>query len=95
MDGFLGQELTCGTGNTPSVPLEAYTEPPAQPEGDDTRTPTDNHDWGSPGMKGHIADGSDKDRLKKGSIYSEPKSRTDPLPYAALNQPTSLIDIKE
>ena len=95
MDGFRGQELICGTGNTPSVPLEACMEPLTQPEGDDTRTATDNHDWGSLGRKEHIADGSDKDRLKKDSIYSEPTSRTDPLPYAALNQPTSLVDSEE
>jgi len=53
------------------------------------------HHHGSPGRKGHIADGSDKGRLKKDSIYSKPISRTDPLPYAALNQPTSITDIEE
>jgi len=65
MYGFSGQELVNVTGRTPSVPSEASTEPPTQPEGDDTTTPTDNHDWGSPERKGHIADGSDKGRLKK------------------------------
>jgi len=70
-------------------------EPPTQPEGDDTSTPTDNHNRGSPGRKGHNVNGSDTDSLKNDSIYSEPKRRTDPLPYAALHQPTSPIVIEE
>jgi len=95
MYGFLGQELAGGTESTTSVPLEASMEPPTQPEGDDTSTPTDNHNRGSPGRKGHNVDGSDADSLKNNSIHSEPNSRTDSLPYAALHQPTSPIVIEE
>ena len=70
-------------------------EPPTQLEGEDTTTPTDNHDWGSPEKKGHIAEGSDNGRLKKDPKNSKPIGRTDPLPDAALNQPTSIPDLKE
>ena len=63
--GLPGQKLVNVTGNTPPVPVEASMEPPTQPEGDGTTTPTDNHDGGSPDREGHIADGSDKGRLKK------------------------------
>ena len=75
--------------------MEASREPPTQPEEDHTSTSTDNHEWNSPGRKGHIADGSDTGRLKKDSTRTKPKSRTDLLPYAALNQSTSLIDAEE
>ena len=86
----------CDTGNTPSVPLEATREPPTLPVGDDTITPTDNYDWGYPSRQGHIADGSDTDRLQRDSVYSEPKGRTDPLPCLdALHQPVSLIDLEK
>jgi len=80
---------------TPSVPLEATREPPTLPVGDDTITPTDNHDWGYLGRQGHIADGPDIDRLQRDSVYSEPKGRTDPLPYDALHQPVSPIDLEK
>jgi len=95
MYGFPGQELVNVTGNTFPAPLEASTEPPTQPEGNDATTPTDNRDWGSPGRKGHSADGSDKGRLKKDPTNSKPISRTDLLPDAALHQPTAISDLKE
>jgi len=95
MYGFLGQEFVHATGYTLPIPLEASMEPPTQPEEDYTSTSTDNHEWDSPGRKGHIADGSDTGRLKKDYTRTKPKSRTDLLPYVALNQSTSLIDAEE
>jgi len=56
--GSLGQELAGGTESTTSVPSEASMEPPTQPVGDHTSTPTDNYNRGSPSRKGHIVDGS-------------------------------------
>ena len=81
-------------------------EPPTQPDRDNTITPTDNHELGSPGMNGHIADGSDTGRLKKDSTRTKLKSRkplplqegrpmTAPLPYVTLDQSTFLIDTEE
>ena len=94
MYGFLGLELAKVVGNTSPVPLEASMEPPTQPEGEGTTTPIDNHDWGSPEREGHIADGSDKGRLKKDPINSKPICRTDPLPDAGFNSPTTILDLK-
>ena len=70
-------------------------EPPAQLEGTYTTAPINNHDCGSPEEKGHIAEGSAKGRPKKDPRNSKPISRTDPLPDAALQQPTTLPDLKE
>ena len=95
MYGSLGPELAKATRNTPPVPSETSMEPPAQLEGEDTTTPINNHDCGSPEEKGHIAEGSAKGSPKKDPRNSKPISRTDPLPDAALQQPTTLPDLKE
>jgi len=95
MYGFLCQEFVHATRNTLPIPWEASMEPSTQPEGDYTSTATDNHEWGSPARKGHIANGSDTGRLKKDSTRTKTKSRTDPLPYVALNQSTSLMNTEE
>jgi len=81
-------------------------EPPTQPERDNTSTPTDDHDLGSPEMSGHTADGSDKGTLKKDYTRTKQKIRkplapqegrpmTAPLPYGALDQSTFLTDTEE
>jgi len=81
-------------------------EPPTQPGGNYTSTPTGNHELGSPGRQGHIADGSDTGRMKQDSTRTKPKSRkplplqagrpmTELPPYVALNQSTSIIDTEE
>jgi len=95
MYGFLDQELTGDTGNTPSVSLEATRELPTLLTGDDTLTATDDHEEGYPDRQGHTADGSDTDRLERDSVCSEPKDRTDPLPNEALHQPVPLIDLEK